>query len=287
MMKSLKFKILLVSIFAMTCWGSNLYSQENYIVAGYHDSTTTYFDINSDTLIQVGDDSSEALNIDLDNDGVVDFIIAASSYSALGSSSSSITFSPKNENGCVLGRVDTVYGYQGPRVREVAGIQDLGDTLNGVLNFTGSFKYVTLNSYQEGYHFYITDWIDIGEKYLAFEFISNDTTYYGWIRIEVTGIRSVYVKDYAFNKRSYSGVNNTYVENLVSVFPNPANDFINIKTNNNELSKVTIVDISGKVLKAVSFNNSIKLEIKEFNQGIYFLEVETNNKVVTKRIVIN
>ncbi len=286
-MKNIKLKVILVSILLTFYCGNSVYSQENYIVAGYNDSTITYYDINPDTIIQTdGFNSSEALNIDFDNDGIDDFTIAASSFNALGGSSSSITFTPKNANKCVLGRIDTVYGYTGPWTREVVKIQNLGDTINCNLNFTESVKYITLNSYQEGYHFYIADWIDIGEKYLAFEFVSNDSTYYGWIRIEVTGIGLVYIKDYAFNKKIYLGIKNPDTKNLISIFPNPTNDFINIKINNNEKSKVSIIDISGKILWTYIFNKSIKLKIKEFHNGLYILKIENNNNLETRKIVI-
>jgi len=284
-MKNIKLKVILVSILLTFYYGNSVYSQDNYIIAGYKDSTITYYDINSDTIITY-DGSNSSKGIDLDNDGINDFIIAFSSFSALGGSSSSIRFMPQNENKCALGRIETVYGYTGPRTREVVKIQNLGDTINCNLNFTESVKYITLNSYQEGYHFYITDWIDIGEKYLAFEFISNGSSYYGWIRIEVKGIGLMYIKDYAFNKKTYLEIKNPNTKNLISIFPNPTNDFINIKINNNEKTKVSIIDISGKILRTYIFNKSIKLKIKEFHNGLYILKIENNNNLEIRKIVI-
>jgi len=289
-MKHLKRSLLLVSMFWAFCPGNNVYSQGNFIVAGYHDSTLTYYNFNPDTVIQTdGNSSSESLSLDFDNDGTVDFAIVASSYTAIGSSQSGITFISNGENRCVLGRVDTVYGYTGPRVKEVLKMQNLGDTIDNNLNFTKSSKYITLNNYQEGYHFFITDWINVGEKYIAFEFVSKDTTYYGWIRIEVTDIGSVSIKDCAFNKRAYLGVDNTWSNsnNFISVFPNPANNFVNVKTSSDKLSKVEILDISGKLLKTIKFRTSVKLGVQNFNKGVYFLKIKTNDRTITKRIVVN
>jgi len=73
----------------------------------------------------------------------------------------------------------------------------------------------------------------------------------------------------------------------ISIYPNPAKDFVNIKVNNNELSKISVIDISGKILKTENFNNNLKIETKEFEKGIYIFKIETNNEVITKRIVID
>jgi hypothetical protein len=73
----------------------------------------------------------------------------------------------------------------------------------------------------------------------------------------------------------------------ISIYPNPAKDFVNIKVNNNELSKISVIDISGKILKTENFNKNIKIETKEFEKGIYIFKIETNNEVITKRIVID
>lgn len=68
---------------------------------------------------------------------------------------------------------------------------------------------------------------------------------------------------------------------MVQVFPNPANNFISIQTDG-KIDSVSIFDMSGRVL----FNGgSINIiDLSDINTGIYMLKVETQGKVLTKKI---
>lgn len=71
----------------------------------------------------------------------------------------------------------------------------------------------------------------------------------------------------------------------INIYPNPASDFITIKANNIEILKLTITDINGKTLKSI-FNPSAKYNITELHAGIYFLNIETRQGKLTKKVVI-
>ena len=74
-------------------------------------------------------------------------------------------------------------------------------------------------------------------------------------------------------------------EDYFSVFPNPASDFINIKTNNNDEVFVTVFDMLGKsVLKQTTNNN--KLNISKLVSGIYLLQINQNNSIITKKLIV-
>jgi len=145
-----------------------------------------------------------------------------------------------------------------------------------------------------------------------FEIISADSAITNWvfwqagtaIYLDVTvpytsGTNLIYLQIVCLNKATniykfYGVFNSTSVEIInikkiinVEIYPNPAKDFVNIKVNNNELSKISVIDISGKILKTENFNNNLKIETKKFEKGIYIFKIETNNEVITKRIVID
>lgn len=75
--------------------------------------------------------------------------------------------------------------------------------------------------------------------------------------------------------------------NGISVFPNPAQDFIQIATPNLvSIQKIDLYNSNGKHI--YSFDKSIeKLNIGEVNSGIYFLTITSVNSTITKKIVID
>jgi len=70
------------------------------------------------------------------------------------------------------------------------------------------------------------------------------------------------------------------------VFPNPTKDYINVKFDFN-ISDVTfnIYSISGKKMKTGKLNNKEFINIGEFMEGIYYLELNAGDAIFTKRIV--
>lgn len=73
------------------------------------------------------------------------------------------------------------------------------------------------------------------------------------------------------------GVEQTTTNN-VKVYPNPINDFVNITTNSNNMS-VKIYSIDGKMIENQVVNsNNLRISTDNFNSGIYFVQVESNNQ---------
>tara|TARA_B110000858_G_scaffold6362_1_gene7008 strand:- start:412 stop:2271 length:1860 start_codon:yes stop_codon:yes gene_type:complete len=72
--------------------------------------------------------------------------------------------------------------------------------------------------------------------------------------------------------------------NKLQIFPNPAKDFLGITLENNLPSELTLMDVSGKVVLEKTFTNSSNINLSNFNNGIYFLSISNNSKIVTKRV---
>ena len=78
-------------------------------------------------------------------------------------------------------------------------------------------------------------------------------------------------------------------ENQISyleLFPNPANNLININLKNNLISNYEILDISGKVLISDSFLNETQINSSDLKNGIYIIRVVNDFKSFSKRITI-
>lgn len=75
--------------------------------------------------------------------------------------------------------------------------------------------------------------------------------------------------------------------NGLSIYPNPAENFINIKTQKT-ISNVLIFDVTGKLVSKKNTVNNNSLNISNLNAGIYFLKIyDTNNYKTTRKLIKN
>ncbi|WP_313216232.1 S8/S53 family peptidase, partial [Soonwooa sp.] len=72
----------------------------------------------------------------------------------------------------------------------------------------------------------------------------------------------------------YLMVDNAKQSNF-SIYPNPANDFIEIKTNS-KIETAQIFDNLGRIIKTV---NSSKVDITHLEKGIYYLKINNGEKI--------
>lgn len=70
-----------------------------------------------------------------------------------------------------------------------------------------------------------------------------------------------------------------------SVYPNPANDVINVSYAD-AIDGVTITDLNGRVVKQVALGvNEGQINISDLSQGVYILNASANGKSITEKIV--
>lgn len=79
----------------------------------------------------------------------------------------------------------------------------------------------------------------------------------------------------------------------VSIFPNPANDFINVAVSTERIQEVqvSLTSADGKVLSNLTetvggTNYLIPLDVAKLPAGFYFVRVQTNDKIFTEKVII-
>ncbi|GAB5398613.1 MAG: hypothetical protein Aureis2KO_01980 [Aureisphaera sp.] len=80
------------------------------------------------------------------------------------------------------------------------------------------------------------------------------------------------------------GVSEAFLEEGISIFPNPSSDEITVVSENENINNIVIYDITGKQLLSVS-NIDVErqnITISSFAEGIYFVNI---NNLITKRIL--
>lgn len=75
-------------------------------------------------------------------------------------------------------------------------------------------------------------------------------------------------------------------DNLMSIFPNPAKDIINIASLNT-IEKISVFNTMGQLVKQIEPNNNmIKFDVSDLKGGFYVLQVQTVKGIVAKTISI-
>lgn len=75
----------------------------------------------------------------------------------------------------------------------------------------------------------------------------------------------------------------------VSIYPNPANDLINIVTNGVEVEKVELLNIAGQVIStstSTSAGTMVKMDVSGVASGVYLVKVHAAEGISTKQVVI-
>jgi hypothetical protein len=98
---------------------------------------------------------------------------------------------------------------------------------------------------------------------------------------------------YQFTVNSTTGIDEVFAKNnSLNVFPNPGNGhvYINIDLTQKENGKIEISDLMGKKVYDYSFKNlaaeSIEADLSYLPRGIYFVNLQTDNNLITSKLLI-
>ena len=73
--------------------------------------------------------------------------------------------------------------------------------------------------------------------------------------------------------------------NEISIYPNPASNYIKVSGYNISECSYVIYDIQGKELVAFNFKNGNSIDISQFNTGVYFISIIDDFTTITKKII--
>ena len=79
-----------------------------------------------------------------------------------------------------------------------------------------------------------------------------------------------------------ANTNNLTKDNLFDIYPNPANSFLDIKTEE-KIKQVFLRNSIGELIQISTFN---RLNIENIINGIYFVTIQTDKNNITKKIII-
>ena len=77
------------------------------------------------------------------------------------------------------------------------------------------------------------------------------------------------------------------MHNSISLYPNPANNFMTINAQN-PITLVKLYSVEGKLLRNYTVNEStLTIQTNELSEGLYFIEIEINKQTIKKSVVFN
>ena len=83
--------------------------------------------------------------------------------------------------------------------------------------------------------------------------------------------------------------------NTVEIYPNPVSDIatISFNTESAENISISIIDLTGRVVKSISSQhfqsgeNKITVDLSELNNGIYFVQIKSNAIFYSSKLIKN
>ena len=77
-------------------------------------------------------------------------------------------------------------------------------------------------------------------------------------------------------------------ETCVSLSPNPVSDLLILNSSIGEIYSIKLYSINGKLYKTYKCSQKqVELDVTDFKNGIYLLQIQTNSDLLYKKIIKN
>lgn len=111
--------------------------------------------------------------------------------------------------------------------------------------------------------------------------ITNNTTYYATQTIGSCESATAFA---VLASNPTLGVNNDNSKKQLTVYPNPVKDILNLKTDE-KIENIKIFSLDGKVVMSKTMNSNKQVEVQNLLQGVYIIQVTTENGVQNNRFI--
>ena len=117
--------------------------------------------------------------------------------------------------------------------------------------------------------------------------VSDNTAYKVEILAYIDTDQLVDDQDYNFEVGTPLSIDKDEIERF-SFYPNPINNGnFSISTSENFIKLVQIYDVVGKIVLSKSVQNREVIDVSNLNAGMYILKVKENDKMATRKLIVN
>jgi hypothetical protein len=251
-------------------------------------------------------------NLDLNNDGITDFVITHSTSPATGAcygakTNNYIKVTPSGNN--------QVVDYSSASATKIAvnilidaSTLTWGGTSNQLMSSL-TWTCIGMAHTPPSWHGHPAgQWYNAIDGYLGVKLKKNGNTYYGWVRISISGANSFTVKDYAYDSTpnhsivisAMSGARLSEEINLNSAdfslitYPNPLSNSATISFSllQSENISLKIFDLHGRLISTLADNifeageNELVWNANEINAGVYFLQLQSKANLQVQKLIV-
>ncbi|MNK00386.1 BNR/Asp-box repeat protein [compost metagenome] len=88
---------------------------------------------------------------------------------------------------------------------------------------------------------------------------------------------------------STAGIHETEPEKMVTIFPNPSTDIVNLDFTNNQPKSIKLTTLTGELIKQISTTSlsSVQFEVNDLSSGLYLIVVENNSETQKFKLLKN
>lgn len=258
-----------------------------------------YTDVNPDKEIIPFQNNPQGALLDMNNDGIFEFILAAYTSFAL-SNGKKINLAAV---GLYADNGDGLLGYTvalGSRKFYYPSALGAGATIDANQHFRNIFHpYETLVWLYMESNIELGKWNDVSDRYLGVQFKDQSGgTHYGWVRMDVQmNPVKIVLKDYAYESTPdkaihagdglLTGVSSVPANDRIGIYSYGKNVFIQSPMDNSGPLVITVTDVSGKtLLSETAAGNNVTLSLRDFSQGIYIVNAVKGGDTRTRKIFV-
>ena len=115
--------------------------------------------------------------------------------------------------------------------------------------------------------------------YLDYFLNGNVASWYSFVDSLNNSSTITFIKNCDIDPAAIDQFDNPYTG--MSLYPNPASDMLTVSFNSKQYAVIEITDITGKKLTSCEVNDQqIKIDIGKLGQGMYFIKLLKNNKLI-------
>lgn len=136
-----------------------------------------------------------------------------------------------------------------------------------------------------------TDWSEAYDDVMPSDInIQNGGRLYLYVAPYYPGVTGTYLLDIQVTRTPSTGIDEPFSSQAIKVYPNPAKEFVVIDLNEftDKVNSISLINIQGQQISStqVAEEKSVRLELHGLPDGVYFIQIDTEQGVLTKKLVV-
>jgi len=129
--------------------------------------------------------------------------------------------------------------------------------------------------------------ISSGDSVLASQSTSGEFVYFVEGIIDTTGCSRVDSVILLVVPCIPGGMEDGSMASLIDIYPNPANEILNLNNRSNSITKLIIYDMEGrKIMQETIYQGVNAIYLNEFKSGLYYIQLISSNGLLNKKLLI-